>query len=214
MRLIFLGPPGVGKGTQAQKLSEACKIPRISTGDILREAVRKNTPRGQKANSFIDAGQLVPDDLVVSLVHERLKENDAQKGYIMDGFPRNIVQAEALNQMLDQTGSVIQKVLNFHSSDAELLRRLSNRRGCPQCQSVYNLIFQPPKEKGVCDRCKSFLVQRSDDEPQTIQKRLDVYRKDTAPLIPFYETRGLLVNIDAIGAVDDIFGRVLSAVKG
>jgi adenylate kinase len=213
MRLIFLGPPGVGKGTQALKLSDACKIPKISTGDILREAVRNNTPLGMKAKSFIDAGRLVPDDLVVSLIHERLKEDNAQKGYIMDGFPRNVVQAEALAQMLVQAGSMIQKVLNFHLSDAELLRRLSNRRSCPQCQTVYNLIFKPPKEKGVCDRCKSFLVQRSDDEPQTIQKRLGVYRKDTAPLIPYYETQGILENIDAAGAVEDIYSRVLSAVR-
>ena len=213
MRLIILGPPGVGKGTQALKLSEACKIPKVSTGDILREAVRKNTPLGMKAKSFIDAGQLVPDDLVFSLIHERLKEDDAQKGYIMDGFPRNVAQAEALTQMLVQTGSMILKVLNFHLSDAELLRRLSNRRGCSQCQSVYNLIFKPPKEKGVCDRCKSFLVQRSDDEPQTIQKRLGVYREDTAPLIPYYEARGLLSNINAAGTVEDIFSRVLSAVR-
>ncbi len=213
MRFIFLGPPGVGKGTQAQKLSEACKIPKISTGDILREAIRKSTTLGIKAKSFIDAGQLVPDDLVIALIQKRLNEDDAQKGCIMDGFPRNVIQAEALTQMLDQAGSTIQRVLNFNLNDAELIRRLSSRRSCPQCHTVYNLIFQPPKDAGACDRCKSSLIQRSDDKPQTIQKRLAIYKQETAPLIPYYEARGLLTNIDAAGKVEDVYNQVISAVR-
>lgn len=213
MRLIFLGPPGVGKGTQAQRLSETYKVPKVSTGDILREAVHKNTPLGVKAKSFIDAGMLVPDDVVIEIVRERLEEPDCQKGYIMDGFPRTIEQAEALGKMLKETGSVIQQVLNFQLSDEELVRRLSGRRSCPHCQIVYNLASHPPKQEGVCDHCKSSLVQRSDDEPQTILKRLEVYRRQTKPLISYYEGRKLLANINAAGGVEDVFKRVIAAVQ-
>lgn len=213
MRLIFLGPPGVGKGTQAQRLSETYKVPKISTGDILREAVHKNTSLGVKAKSFIDAGMLVPDDVVIEIVRERLKEPDCPKGYIMDGFPRTIEQAEALGKMLRETGSVIQQVLNFQLSDEELVRRLSGRRSCPHCQTVYNLAFNPPKQEGVCDQCKSPLVQRSDDEPRTILKRLEVYQRQTRPLISYYEGQKLLTNINAAGSVEDVFKRVISAVQ-
>ena len=168
MQFIFLGPPGVGKGTQAQKLSEACKIPKISTGDILREAIRKNTTLGIKAKSFIDAGQLVPDDLVIVLIQERLNEDDARKGYIMDGFPRNVTQAEALTQMLDQAGSTIQRVLNFNLNDAELIGRLSSRRSCPQCHTVYNLIFQPPKDAGEWKAENTCSVRKKSGWPQGV----------------------------------------------
>jgi len=213
MRLIFLGPPGVGKGTQAQRFSETYKVPKISTGDILREAVQKNTSLGAKAKSFIDAGMLVPDDVVIEMVREGLKEPDCQKGYIMDGFPRTIEQAEALEKMLKETGSIIQQVLNFQLSDEELVRRLSGRRSCPHCQTVYNLAFHPPKQEGACDQCKSLLVQRSDDEPQTILKRLEVYQRQTRPLISYYEGQKLLINISAAGSVEDVFKRVISAVQ-
>lgn len=213
MRLIFLGPPGVGKGTQAQRLSETYKVPKISTGDILREAVHKNTSLGVKAKSFIDAGMLVPDDVVIDIVRERLKEPDCQKGYIMDGFPRTIEQAEALGKMLKETGSVTQQVLNFQLSDEELVRRLSGRLSCPHCQAVYNLAFHPPKQEGSCDHCKSSLVQRSDDEPRTILKRLEVYRRRTKPLISYYEGQKLLTNINAAGGVEGVFNRVVTAVQ-
>ena len=213
MRLIFLGPPGVGKGTQAQKLSETYKVPRISTGDILREAVRRNSPLDLKAKEFMDAGKLVPDAVVIEIIRERLKEPDCQRGYIMDGFPRNIAQAEALGKMLHEAGSAIQQVLNFQLDDEELMRRLSGRRSCPYCQTVYNLISHPPKENERCDQCKSPLIRRSDDEPQTIRKRLEVYQRETKSLISYYEDQELLTNIDAAGNVEDVFKRVLMTAK-
>lgn len=213
MHLVFLGPPGVGKGTQAKLLSDRQKLVKISTGDILREAVRKATPLGIKAKGYMDAGQLVPDEVVVDLIRERMKQSECERGTILDGFPRNIPQAEALEKMMLVDGLGIDKVVNFSVEDDEIVKRLSNRRSCPDCQAVFNIVFQPPKNIGQCDECGSSLIQRSDDEPAIIQKRLAVYQSETAPLIKYYEEKGLLLPVDASGDPSRIFDKITSALK-
>ncbi|HET6465237.1 MAG TPA: adenylate kinase [Nitrospiria bacterium] len=212
MRLIFLGPPGVGKGTQAQRLSAQRGIPKISTGDILREAVLKKTALGVQAKSFMDSGKLVPDEVVIGIIRERLKETDSQKGFILDGFPRTVPQARALASMLHQDGRTVDRVLNFELADDELVLRLSGRRSCPNCQAVYHLRFSPPQKPDLCDRCGGKLIQRSDDQPETIRKRLEVYRSQTVPLIRFYEDQGLLGRIDGSGAPEAVFQRITAAL--
>jgi adenylate kinase len=213
MRLIFLGPPGAGKGTQAQKVEEIRYIPKISTGDILRDAVQRKTALGGKAQSFMSQGLLVPDEVVIGLIRDRLKEPECGKGFILDGFPRTIEQAKSLTEILDGDGVEIQKVLNFELTETEIVRRLSGRRSCPGCKAVYNLAFQKPKSQGLCDQCGAKLSQRNDDEPETIKKRFSVYLKQTQPLILFYERQGLLWNIDASGKVDDVFKRIMTAIQ-
>jgi len=212
MRLIFLGPPGVGKGTQAQRLSAQRGIPKISTGDILREAVLKKTALGVQAKSFMDSGRLVPDEVVIGIIRERLKEADSQKGFVLDGFPRTVPQAQALASMLRQDDRTIDRVLNFELADDELELRLSGRRNCPNCQAVYHLKFNPPQKPGLCDRCGGKLIQRSDDQPETIRKRLEVYRSQTVPLIGFYEEQGLLARIDGSGDPEAVSQRVTAAL--
>lgn len=212
MRLIFIGPPGVGKGTQAQRLSAQWSIPKISTGDILREAVLKKTTLGVQAKSFMDSGRLVPDEVVIGIIRERLKETDSQKGFILDGFPRTVPQAHSLGSMVLQDGRTIDRVLNFELADDELVQRLSGRRGCPNCQAVYHLEFSPPLKPDVCDRCGGKLTQRSDDQPETIRKRLEIYRSQTFPLIRFYEEQGLLARIDGSGTPEAVFQRVGAAI--
>lgn len=212
MRLIFLGPPGVGKGTQSQKLSEDLGVPKISTGDTLRDAVARKTPLGIQAKSFMDKGQLVPDDVVVGMVEERLKEDDCEKGYILDGFPRTTAQAEALSKILDKGGSGIDRVLDFTLPDDELVKRLSGRRSCPGCKEVFHLTFNPPAVEGKCDRCGSGLIQRDDDLPETIKKRLQVYREHAQKLIDYYGSQGVLKQIDGGGNPDDVFKRVRESI--
>lgn len=212
MRLIFLGPPGVGKGTQAQRLSAEFRIPKISTGDILREAVQKKTPLGLQAKSFMDSGKLVPDDVVIGIIRERMKESDCRAGFILDGFPRTVPQAQALTSMLGQNRSGIDRVLNFELPDDELIRRLSGRRSCPNCQAVYHVEFNPAKKPDRCDRCGGELIQRSDDQPETIRKRLEVYQSQTLPLIRLYEDQGVLTRIDGSGNPDAVYHRVTDAV--
>jgi adenylate kinase len=202
----------VGKGTQAQRLSAQRGIPKISTGDILREAVLKKTALGVQARSFMDSGKLVPDEVVIGIIRERMKEADSQKGFILDGFPRTVPQAQALASMLHQDGRTIDRVLNFELVDEELVRRLSGRRSCPNCQAVYHLEFSPPKKPDLCDRCGGNLIQRSDDQPETIRKRLEVYRSQTVPLIRFYDQQALLARIDGSGAPEAVFQRVGAAI--
>ncbi|HET6466686.1 MAG TPA: adenylate kinase [Nitrospiria bacterium] len=212
MRLIFLGPPGVGKGTQAQRLSVQRSIPKISTGDILREAVKNKTSLGLQAQSFMDSGKLVPDEVVIGIIRERLKEADAREGFILDGFPRTVPQARALASMLRQDQLNIDRVLNFELSDEELIRRLSGRRSCPDCQAVYHLEFSPSLKPDRCDRCGGKLIQRSDDQPGTIRSRLEVYRSQTSPLIRFYEDEGILARIDGSGTPETVYRKVAAAV--
>lgn len=211
MRLIFLGPPGVGKGTQAGQLSEHYRTPHIATGDILRAAIAKKTPVGLEAKSYIDAGKLVPDDVIINIIRERLKEPDTEAGYILDGFPRTIKQGEALSKLMDESRQKIDRVLYFELPEEELVKRIAGRRSCPSCQKVYHTLFNPPPQEGVCS-CGTPLVQRKDDRPETVKARLAVYRNETTPLIQYYRERGLLSQIDANGSVDEVTKRVEDAV--
>lgn len=213
MRLIFLGPPGVGKGTQALRLSAQLRTPKISTGDILRESVEGKTPLGLQAKSFMDSGKLVPDEVVIGIIRERLKEADCRKGFILDGFPRTRPQAEALTMMLREDQSDIDRVLSFELPEDELIRRLSGRRSCPNCPAVYHTEFGPPQKPDRCDRCGGTLVQRSDDQPETIRKRLVVYQSHTLPLIGYYGDDGILTRIDGSGSPEEVYQKV-TAVLG
>jgi adenylate kinase len=211
-RVVLLGPPGAGKGTQAKLLQEKFAACQISTGDILRKAVTEKTPLGQEAAQYIDRGALVPDDVIVKLVAERLKEKDCEKGFILDGFPRTIPQAESLDTSLKEMGLSLNRVLSVQVPRAVVIERLAGRRNCKNCGALSHMVFNPPKKAGVCDRCGGELYQRQDDEEETVVNRLKVYEKQTAPLVNYYRERNLLREIDGVGAVDEIRGRVLSAL--
>jgi adenylate kinase len=206
-RVVFLGPPGVGKGTQAARLARELGVPHLSTGDLLRAAVAARTPLGLEADGHMRAGRLVPDDLVLKILHERLAQPDAGAGYLLDGFPRNLVQAEALGKFAE-----IDRVVSFDLSPDVLVRRLSDRRVCPNCQSVYNLSSNPPKVAERCDTDGSLLVQRPDDRPEAVTTRLKVYADQTAPLLEYYRARHLLRPVDATGAPDEVAARVRRAL--
>ena len=213
MRLIFLGAPGVGKGTQAQRLAAQENIPQVSTGDILREAVKQGTPLGKQAKEFMDAGKLVPDELVIGIIQDKLTGPDCVKGYILDGFPRTVIQAESLDRMLRERASAgIEHVVSFDVPHADLIRRLSGRRSCPACQAVYHLEHNPPKREGVCDTCGGALIQRSDDKPETVEARLRVYDQQTRPLGDYYQTRGLLRRLDATDSIDQVYKELCGIV--
>jgi len=209
MNLILLGPPGAGKGTQAQKIVETYHIPQISTGDILRSAVKEGTPLGKEARAFMDRGQLVPDEVVIGIIEERLRAPDCQSGFILDGFPRNISQADALQSLLAKIGKSIDHVINIEVDFEELVRRLTGRRTCKNCGAMFHILFQPPKEEGKCDRCGGPLYQRTDDHEETIRTRLKEYEKQTAPLVDYYQKKKLLRSIDGVGEAEQIFVRIL-----
>ncbi len=213
MNVMLLGAPGAGKGTQSKMLQEKFGIPQISTGDMLRAAKQAGTPLGLKAESYIQAGKLVPDDVVVELMRERLKAGDCAKGFILDGFPRNVVQAEVLEAMLKKLGSQVDAVISLEVPEEELVRRLSGRRTCSQCGRGYHLDFSPPKAEGICDHCGGGLIQRDDDQERTIRHRLQVYRDQTAPLIDFYRKKGVLQTVSGTGPVDAVFEKVAAIVK-
>ena len=208
-RLVFLGPPGAGKGTQAGRLARSLGIPHLSTGDLLRAAVAARTPLGLAADGHIRAGRLVPDDLVLRMLEERLREPDARSGFLLDGFPRNLAQAEALERI-----SPIDAVISFDVPSKVLVERLSGRWMCPKCQATYNLASQPPKAAGRCDRDGTALVQRPDDRPEAVETRLQVYAEQTAPLLDHYRRAGLLRPIDATGTPDEVARRVAAASGG
>ncbi|AEA47102.1 adenylate kinase [Archaeoglobus veneficus] len=217
MNLILLGPPGSGKGTQAKLIVEKYGIPQISTGDMLREAVAKGTELGKKAKEYMDKGQLVPDEVVIGIVKERLKQPDCDKGFILDGFPRTIAQAEALDKMLEELGKKIDAVINIQVPEEEVVKRIVNRRSCRNCGAVYHLIYKPPKEEGKCDKCGGELYQRDDDKEDTVRARYQVYREQTEPLIDYYQKKGLLYNIDGTKSIDDVFKdieAILEKIKG
>ena len=204
MDLILLGPPGSGKGTQAQKIVERYHIPQISTGDILRAAVKEQTPLGKEAKAYMDQGKLVPDEVVVGIVRERLKAQDCKNGFILDGFPRTVPQAEALGATLQAMNRRIDRVISIDVNNEELVKRLTGRRTCRGCGAMYHLIFDPPQKQGVCDRCGGELYQRADDKEETIKERLKVYEEQTAPLIAYYRDKGSLRTIDGVGAMEQI----------
>ncbi len=208
INLILLGPPGAGKGTQAQMISERYHIPQISTGDILRKAVRENTLLGMRAKEFMERGELVPDEVVIGIVEERLKEPDCERGFILDGFPRTRPQAEALQKILANIGKAINYVINIEVEDEELIRRLSGRRTCRDCGAMYHINFNPPKNDGICDRCGGNLYQREDDKEETIRTRLREYNRQTAPLIEYYQGKRTLHSIRGIGNKEQIFSQI------
>ena len=213
MNLILLGPPGVGKGTQAKLLIEKFSIPQISTGDILRAAVKELTPMGVKAKGFMDSGALVPDAVVIGIVEERLAQPDCSKGFILDGFPRTVAQADALDQVLSGMGRAIDHVVSLAVEKEELLKRLTGRRACPKCGAVYHIEFAPPKAAGRCDACSGELFQREDDKEATILHRLSVYDEQTAPLIAYYASKGLLRSVNGLGSVEDIQSAILGSIQ-
>ncbi len=212
MNLILLGAPGAGKGTQAQKIQDFFHIPKISTGDMLRAARVAQTPLGLLAESYMVAGKLVPDEVVIGLIQERLGQADCKQGYILDGFPRTLPQAQALAEMLKDQGS-IDKVVNIEVSEDSLVGRLTGRRQCEKCSQGYHLQFAPPQEEGICDRCKGKLFQRNDDKEDTIRARLKVYQEMTAPLIEFYKKENLLTTISGSGTVDEIFKNIVGVLN-
>lgn len=212
MRVIMLGPPGAGKGTQASRIAERYGIPHISTGDMFRANLKQGTALGQEARQYMDAGELVPDDLVVRMVDDRLSWDDAQDGWNLDGFPRTIGQAEALDGLLDQRGTPIDVVLRFAVDDDEVVERLSGRRVCRECGEIYHVHANPPAEEGVCDACGGELYQRDDDQEEVIRNRLASYARDTEPLEQFYADRGLLRDVEAVGDIDDVTDRALAVL--
>jgi adenylate kinase len=212
MDLILLGPPGSGKGTQAKKMVERYHLPQISTGDILRAALKEKTPLGLEAKQYMDQGTLVPDEVVVGIVRDRLKASDCTGGFILDGFPRTVPQAEALGTTLKTMNRDIDHVISIEVDNAELLKRLGGRRTCRNCGAMYHLVFDPSKKEGVCDKCGGVLYQRDDDQEKTIRERLKVYDEQTAPLIAYYRGKGLLRAIDGIGKVEEIFQRIVAAI--
>lgn len=213
MNLILLGPPGAGKGTQAKMLTERFGIPQISTGDILRAAVREGTPMGVKAKSFMDAGGLVPDEVVVGIVRERLQNPDCAAGFILDGFPRTVAQADALKETLRGLGKDLDAVISLEVDADALVTRLTGRRTCRDCGRGYHVAFDPPKVKDICDACGGPLLQREDDREETIRKRLEVYAEQTSPLIDYYRREGLLTSIDGMQDIDVVQERVLAALR-
>lgn len=213
MNIILLGPPGAGKGTQAKRLVDKYHIPQVSTGDMLREALKEGTPLGLEAKKYMDQGALVPDSVVIGLVQERIRKPDAAKGYMLDGFPRNVSQAQALDSMLEQMSQKIDHVVSVEVPNTELLGRLTGRRTCRACGAGFHVMFDPPRKEGVCDKCGGELYQRADDNEATVKSRLEVYEQQTKPLIDYYEGQGKLRHIDGVGKMDEILSRI-QAVLG
>jgi adenylate kinase len=213
MRLVLVGPPGAGKGTQAQFIAAHLAVPKISTGDIFRANVSQGTPLGKQAKEYMDAGDLVPDEITIGMVRDRLAEPDAARGFLLDGFPRTVPQASRLDQILADMDTRLDVVLELVVDADEVVRRLSGRRTCRNCGHIWHVDFDPPTKEGVCDNCGGELFQRDDDKADTIRHRLDVYEEQTAPLIGYYAERGILVGIDATGPVDDVTERASAALR-
>ncbi len=210
MRLIMLGAPGAGKGTQAAKVAEKYQIPHISTGDIFRANIKNGTELGKKAKSYMDAGGLVPDELVCDLVADRIAQDDCEKGFILDGFPRTIPQAEALDKAVEKLGTKIDYAVDIEVPDENIIERMGGRRACLGCGATYHIKYNAPKTENVCDTCGGSLVLRDDDKPETVKKRLDVYHTQTQPLIDYYSARGNLLTVDGTQSLDDVFASIIS----
>lgn len=212
MKVIMLGAPGAGKGTQAKKLSHEYDVPHISTGDIFRANIKNQTELGIKAKEFMDQGLLVPDELVVDIVADRIQEDDCSKGFILDGFPRTIPQAEALDAALEAMGTAIDYAVDIDVPDEVIVDRMSGRRACPKCGATYHIKYMPTKIEGVCDNCGTSLVLRDDDQPETVLKRLGVYHEQTKPLIDYFNDKGVLVSVDGRQDIDVIFKEICGIV--
>ncbi|WP_026124408.1 MULTISPECIES: adenylate kinase [Nocardiopsis] len=212
MRAVLVGPPGAGKGTQAQILASELSIPKVSTGDIFRANVSGGTELGKKAKSYMDRGDLVPDEVTNEMVRGRLAEEDAREGFLLDGFPRNVPQAETLDSMLKDMGTALDAVLELKVDEEEVVKRLSGRRSCRECGRVYHVDYDPPRAEDVCDACGGGLYQRDDDREEVIRHRLEVYREQTEPLVAYYRDKGVLVAIGATGSVEDVTARALAAL--
>ncbi len=213
LRIVMLGPPGAGKGTQARLLAQRLGIPQISTGDILREAVRKGTPAGLEARGYMQRGLLVPDELVVRIVNERMAEPDAAKGFILDGFPRTYAQARALEESLAAKGQRLSMVIALDVDEETVVKRISGRLVCRQCGAMFHALYDPPRNDNLCDKCNGSLYQRDDDKEETVRRRLQQYREETRPLMDFYANKALLVRIDGTGAVEEVKERILKALE-
>lgn len=214
MRLVLIGPPGCGKGTQAMLIRDKYQIPQLSTGDILRAAAREGTELGRQADAFMSKGNLVPDRLIVDLMSEKIFGSGFESGCILDGFPRTLVQAEALDQILEKKDCRLDAVISIEVDDNEVVRRLSGRRQCRECGEGYHIVFKKPNHAGVCDRCGGELYQRTDDSEDTVRERLVVYRKQTEPLIDYYRKKNILKKVSGIGTIDEIFERISSLIDG
>jgi adenylate kinase len=213
VRIVLLGPPGAGKGTQARRLEEHLGLPIIATGDIFREHVSQDSELGREARSYMDNGELVPDDIVVRMVLDRLSQPDALNGFILDGFPRTVPQAQALENALAEEGRPLSAALKFNIDDEVAVKRLANRWTCSSCRRIYNAEFKPPRTPGECDVCGGVLVRRDDDDEVTVRRRLDIYRKETEPLEFYFWERGLLREIDAEGSADDVEARTAEEIS-
>jgi adenylate kinase len=213
VRLVLVGPPGAGKGTQAEFIAAHLAVPKISTGDIFRANVAQGTPLGVEAKRYMDAGHLVPDEVTINMVGERLGESDAGDGFLLDGFPRTVPQANALDKLLADLGGGLDLVIELVVENEEVIRRLSGRRTCRGCGRIWHIEFDAPSREGVCDRCGGELFQRDDDKAETIAERLKVYARDTAPLVDYYGAQGKLVGIDATGPVEDVTVRAIDALR-
>lgn len=213
MKIIMLGAPGAGKGTQAARIAEKYGLPHISTGDIFRSNIKNGTQLGKKAKEYMDQGLLVPDELTCDLVVDRISQDDCGRGYILDGFPRTIPQAEALSAALKKLGTAVDYAVDIHVPDENIVSRMSGRRACLKCGATYHVAFNPPAKEGICDVCGEQLVLREDDRPETVQRRLDVYHEQTQPLIDYYQDRGVLHTVDGTKRMDEVFSAV-TAILG
>lgn len=214
MHILLMGPPGAGKGTQAAELVKAFAIPHISTGDMFRAAIKGGTELGKLANSYIKDGKLVPDEVTIGIVRERLAKDDCKKGFILDGFPRTVEQADALNGILQDLGLNLTRVLNINVPAADLIARAVGRRICKKCGATYHVEFNPPKQDGICDECGSELFQRADDTEETMKNRLSVYEASTKPLIDYYEKAGVYTEVDGRQAIDKVTAELIAVLKG
>lgn len=210
MKIIMLGAPGAGKGTQAKKIAEKCGIPHISTGDIFRANIKNGTELGKKAKTYMDQGLLVPDELVCDLVVDRIQQEDCKSGYILDGFPRTIPQAESLDQALQTIGEKMDYAIDVEVPDENIVKRMGGRRACVGCGATYHLVYAPTKTEGICDTCGGELILRDDDKPETVQKRLGVYHEQTQPLIDYYKKQGILREVDGSAAMEEVFQGILT----
>ena len=212
MKIIMLGAPGAGKGTQAKQIAQAYDIPHISTGDIFRANIKEGTELGKKAKTYMDQGLLVPDELVVDLVVDRVKQDDCSNGYVLDGFPRTIPQAEALDKALAAMGEAMDFAINVEVPDENIVRRMSGRRACVDCGATYHIVYAPTKEENICDNCHGELILREDDKPETVQKRLNVYHEQTQPLIDYYTEKNILVEVDGTVDIDEVFAAIVNVL--